>query len=53
MLKFVEDNWGLGGIGDYSLDARAGSLTNMLDFRERPNVRPVLLDETTGAVVRH
>ena len=53
VLKFVEDNWGLGRIGDYSLDTRAGSLTNMLNFHGRPNVRPVLLDETTGAVVRH
>jgi len=52
VLKFVEDNWGLGRIGDYSFDSRAGTLSNMLDFRARPNVRPVLLDETTGAVVQ-
>jgi phospholipase C len=53
VLKFVEDNWGLGRIGDASFDTRAGSLGGMLDFRARPNTRPVLLDQKTGAVVRH
>jgi phospholipase C len=53
VLKFVEDNWGLGRIGDSSFDARAGSLGGMLDFRGRPNTGPVLLDEKTGAVVHH
>jgi phospholipase C len=40
-------------IGDASFDARAGSLGGMLDLRGRPNTRPVLLDEATGAVVGH
>ena len=53
VLKFVEDNWGLGRIGDSSFDARAGSLGGMVDFRGRPNTGPVLLDEKTGAVVHH
>jgi phospholipase C len=53
VLKFVEDNWGLGRIGDSSFDARAGSLGGMLDFRGRPNTGPVLLDEKTGTVVHH
>jgi phospholipase C len=53
ILRFVEDNWGLGRIGDASYDSRAGSLTGMLDLRGRPDTRPVLLDEKTGAVVRH
>ena len=53
VLKFVEDNWGLGRIGDHSFDARAGTLGGMLDFRRRPNVRPLILDEKSGAVVRH
>jgi phospholipase C len=53
ILKFVEDNWGLGRIGDGSYDSRAGSLTGMLDLRGRPEARRVLLDERTGAVIRH
>jgi phospholipase C len=52
VLRLIEDNWGLGRIGDASYDARAGSLAGMLDFRRRPNTRPLLLDETTGAVAR-
>jgi phospholipase C len=53
VLKFVEDNWGLGRIGDASFDERAGSLSGMLDFRGRPHTSPLLLDEKTGAVARH
>jgi phospholipase C len=50
ILKFIEDNWGTGRVGDSSFDSRAGSLTSMFDFRGRPNVKPVLLDATTGAL---
>jgi phospholipase C len=53
ILRFIEDNWGTGRIGDFSFDARAGSLGGMLNFRGRPHTRPVILDEKTGAVVRH
>jgi phospholipase C len=53
VLKFVEDNWGLGRIGNYSFDSKAGSLDSMLNFHGRPNVKPVILNPTTGAVVRH
>ena len=53
VLQFIEDNWGLGRIGDYSFDIRAGTLGTMLNFRQHPNVKPVILDEKTGAVVKH
>ncbi|MFF5293075.1 phospholipase C [Paractinoplanes globisporus] len=53
VLKFIEDNWGLGRVGDHSFDIRAGTLNNMLDFRQHPNTHPLLLDEKTGAVLRH
>jgi len=33
ILRFIEDNWKLGRIGDDSFDAKAGSLDNMFDFR--------------------
>jgi phospholipase C len=52
-LAFIEDNWGLGRVGDASYDRDAGSLTPMFDFRGRPDTRPLILDEKTGAVVRH
>jgi phospholipase C len=35
ILRFIEDNWGLGSIGDSSFDAKAGSLATMFDFTTR------------------
>jgi phospholipase C len=32
VLKFIEDNWNLGTIGDQSFDDIAGSLKNIFDF---------------------
>ncbi len=32
ILRFIEDNWNLGRIGDQSFDAIAGSLMNMFQF---------------------
>jgi phospholipase C len=32
ILKFIEDNWKTGRIGDSSFDATAGSVTGMFDF---------------------
>ncbi|MFJ9908187.1 phospholipase C [Streptomyces sp. NPDC101152] len=43
IIRFVEDNWHTGQIGDHSFDARAGSLSGMFDFRH-PNDKQVLLN---------
>ena len=55
VTKFIEDNWLRGKrIGDGSFDAISGSLAGkggLLNFRVRPNFRPVILDPTTGQVV--
>jgi phospholipase C len=32
ILKFIEDNWNLGTIGDSSFDAKSASLTSMFNF---------------------
>jgi len=50
VLRFVEDNWNLGRIGGGSLDALAGSLSNMFDFNHPtpPNSALFLLSPTTG-----
>jgi phospholipase C len=32
ILRFIEDNWHLGRIGNQSFDARGGSIMNMFDF---------------------
>jgi phospholipase C len=55
IVRFIEDNW-LGGqrLGGGSYDRIAGSLDargGVLNFRVRPNFRPVILDPTTGEVV--
>jgi phospholipase C len=47
ILRFIEDNWQLGRIGDDSFDARAGSLDNLFDF-SRPRPGRLLLDPQTG-----
>jgi phospholipase C len=44
IVRFIEDNWHLGRIGDASFDARAGSLSGMFDFRH-PHNRRVLLNK--------
>jgi phospholipase C len=49
VLRFIEDNWQLGRIGNGSLDAQAGSLLNLFNFSS-PNgsARRLFLDPTTG-----
>jgi phospholipase C len=47
ILRFIEDNWNLGRIGDNSADAYAGSLLNMFKF-QNPPTKAVLLDPVTG-----
>jgi phospholipase C len=52
VLKFIEDNWSLGRIGDSSFDERAGTLTNMFDFSAGAAAPKVFLDTSTGQVTR-
>jgi phospholipase C len=47
ILRFIEDTWDLGRIGDQSFDERAGSLMNVFDFRW-PGARNLFLDPVTG-----
>lgn len=46
ILRFVEDNWGLGRVGDGSFDELAGSLSNM--FASHPDDSRLFLSESTG-----
>ncbi|MEO3867319.1 alkaline phosphatase family protein [Nonomuraea sp. B12E4] len=50
ILKFIEDNWGTGRIGNGSMDQVAGSLEGMFDFGKAKAGR-VILDPASGAVV--
>jgi phospholipase C len=52
VVKFIEDNWGLGRIGGGSADERAGAINVLFDFSHGTpqNASPLILDETTGLV---
>ena len=54
ILKFVEDNWKTGHIGNASFDSLAGSITGMFDFtsHREDGTHPLYLDPTTGVAVR-
>ncbi|WP_326943986.1 alkaline phosphatase family protein [Amycolatopsis sp. NBC_01307] len=49
VLKFIEDNWFAGRIGDSSYDSRANSMSNMFNFWW-PQASKLTLDPKTGAV---
>ena len=57
IVHFIEDNWDLGRIGDFSFDQYSGTLLNMFDFggRDRKefesNGRRLFLDPETGEPV--
>lgn len=48
VLRFIEDNWGLGRLGDQSFDAVAGLLKNMFNF-DCPNDSCLILNPDTGS----
>ena len=49
ILRFIEDNWNLGRIGNQSFDEKAGLLTNMFDFTTNRHLADkLLLDPLTG-----
>jgi phospholipase C len=61
ILKFIEDNWKTGRIGDSSFDALAGSLNGMFDFGSADGhsghsghggAAKLILDPATGAVAK-
>jgi phospholipase C len=49
VLRFIEDNWQTGKIGDFSFDEKAASIEGMFDFT-KPHQQTVILDPKTGAV---
>jgi phospholipase C len=48
ILRFIEDNWSTGRIGNASFDKRAGKLTHMFNFLDGPRSDRLILDPTTG-----
>jgi phospholipase C len=52
VIRFIEDNWGFGPIGNGSTDAIAGTLNNMFNFAEDGDgAHRLILDPRTGTVV--
>jgi phospholipase C len=55
IIRFIEDNWQLGQIGDQSFDAFAGSIENLFDFGSNVDrqgyERTLILDPDTGEPV--
>ncbi len=50
ILRFIEDNWGLGRIGGASNDEWAGTLANLFDFAGAGGGGPVFLDPEIGLI---
>jgi len=50
IMAFIEDNWGLGRIGNQSFDSRSGSIAGMFDFT-RPSNHRLFLDPTVGKLI--
>jgi phospholipase C len=50
ILRFIEDNWKLGRIGNGSSDGIAGTLDGMFDFAS-PNYQPLFLSPATGTLL--
>ena len=48
ILRFIEDNWQTGQIGNDSFDAKSNSIGNMFDFSHGNGARRMFLDPTTG-----
>jgi phospholipase C len=52
ILRFVEDNWGTGRVGNFSFDEKAGTLDNLFSFADTKAAsegqRKLILDPATG-----
>jgi phospholipase C len=48
ILRFIEDNWNLGRVGNGSADAVAGKLDGMFDVDQKYSSQKLFLDPITG-----
>jgi phospholipase C len=48
ILRFIEDNWNLGRIGNGSTDTVAGTLNGLFGFAGGPHNHRLILDPQTG-----
>ncbi len=52
IIRFIEDNWSLGRIGDQSFDALAGSINGMFSFSRGNFGNRLILNPSTGEITR-
>jgi phospholipase C len=52
ILRFIEDNWDLGRIGNDSSDVKAGKLDGMFDFDDHNRAPKLILDPSTGVILK-
>ena len=50
ILRFIEDNWNLGRIGDQSFDEKAGSLLNIFNFTKGHYAERLFLHPSNGTL---
>jgi hypothetical protein len=48
IIRFIEDNWNLGRIGNQSFDVKAGSIKNMFNLTTGHYTNKLFLDPLTG-----
>lgn len=53
ILRFIEDNWNLGRIGDNSFDEKAGSILNMFNFTKGYYAEKLFLNSNNGTIVNN
>ena len=53
ILRFIEDNWDLGRLGGDASDAKAGSIEGMFDFDRDERATRLILDPSTGVILKH
>jgi phospholipase C len=52
ILRFIEDNWELGRIGNDSSDVKAGTLDGLFDFDGGSQAPKLILDPSTGVILK-
>jgi phospholipase C len=52
ILRFIEDNWDLGRIGNDSSDVKAGKLDGLFDFDDSRQAPKLILDPSTGVILK-
>ena len=50
ILRFIEDNWNLGRLGDQSFDAKAGTILNMFNLSAGHYAEKLFLNSSNGSI---